>query len=534
MTKQPNGPTQYDVFLSHQSGDKQLVEILATQLEDKEGLKPFLDKWHLIPGDPWQEALEEALSCSKTCAVFLGPNGIGPWENEEMRSALDEHVRNNTFRVIPVLLPGANLKDPATLPRFLRRLTWVDFRSGLDDPEAFRRLVAGIRGKAPGRGLMPKVSDLRLTRKFSILLLILPSLLVIFAILGLINWRIPTRIRVDLSVSRVAFTLDGTDSKPILNSVRFRSLAIENFAQLEASPDKLEVANPAAYQLAEDEYPESAWSPIEINSKMIMTGQDKTLQPAVTLENSNKVTDTTGVLDQIWARPGSEISFEVIDNKASSITVKVDNQESSAVVSIHHPLQLITKYCSLSSASESPFQADSLTYRLWLSNHSPEIDIKGQPDSIVYTFSVSPENGKDLFNRIGIPVTSLDFTSQDKTGNRITSLVGDGEISYPDYPEIKRVSFKSPDYIRLDRLEKFNIETITLDSEHEGIRLRLHGITGHLGTGSHEFQRDHRLTCFDSLRQNPRLMALVSILVWMVPTAVGGYKMYRELKGGNS
>jgi len=239
-------------------------------------------------------------------------------------------------------------------------------------------------------------------------------------------------------------------------------------------------------------------------------------------------------LDQIWARPGSEISFEVIDKKASSITIKVNNQESFAAVSIHNPLQLFTKYCSLSSVSEPPFGEDSLTYRLWLSDHSPEIDIKGQPDSIVYTISVSPENGKDLFNRINIPVTSLDFTSQDKTGNRITSLVAEGEISYPDYPEIKRVSFKSPDYIRLDRLEKFNIETITMDSEHEGIRLRLHGITGQVRTGSHEFQRDHRLTCFDSLRQNPRLMALVSILVWMVPTAVGGYKMYRELKGGNS
>jgi hypothetical protein len=35
---------------------------------------PFLDKWHLIPGDPWQEALEEALDASRTCAVFLRPN----------------------------------------------------------------------------------------------------------------------------------------------------------------------------------------------------------------------------------------------------------------------------------------------------------------------------------------------------------------------------------------------------------------------------------------------------------------------------
>src|SRR5262249_34900213 len=47
--------------------------------------------------------------------------------------------------VVPVLLPGATL--PEQLPRFLRRLTWVDLRS---DAEAFHRLVAGIRGVALG------------------------------------------------------------------------------------------------------------------------------------------------------------------------------------------------------------------------------------------------------------------------------------------------------------------------------------------------------------------------------------------------
>src|SRR5262245_7361270 len=141
----------YDVFLSHQSGDKPQVEVLAAQLEDYEGLKPFLDKWHLVPGEPWQEALEEALNLSRTCAVFLGPGGLGTWENNEMRIALDKRVRNKTFRVIPVLLPGAEPRDEETLPSFLRLLTWIDYRRGLNDPETFRRLVAGIRGLAPGR-----------------------------------------------------------------------------------------------------------------------------------------------------------------------------------------------------------------------------------------------------------------------------------------------------------------------------------------------------------------------------------------------
>ena len=141
----------YDVFLSHRSDAKPLVEALAKQLEDEEGLRLFLDKWHLVPGEPWQEALEKALDSSATCAVFLGPSGLGPWENEELRSVLDDRVHNGSLRIIPVLLPGANITDNATLPRFLRRLTWVEFSSGLDDGEAFRRLVAGIRGEAPGR-----------------------------------------------------------------------------------------------------------------------------------------------------------------------------------------------------------------------------------------------------------------------------------------------------------------------------------------------------------------------------------------------
>ena len=144
---------QSDVFLSHNSADKPAVDSLAQRLLDA-GLQPWLDAWNLIPGDPWEEAIEQALDTCAACAVFLGPSGIGPWHNEEMRVALDRRARDRTrtFRVIPVLLPGADPADPTTLPRFLGRMTWVDFRGGLDDAEALRRLVAGIRGVAPGPG----------------------------------------------------------------------------------------------------------------------------------------------------------------------------------------------------------------------------------------------------------------------------------------------------------------------------------------------------------------------------------------------
>lgn len=139
---------EYDVFLSYNSADKVAVEIIASRLREEAGFDLFLDRWNLIPGTPWQEGIEEALAQSKTVAVFVGPSGVSPWHNEEMRAALDQAVRTrDTGRVIPVLLPGAR-EEPVS--RFLARRVRVDFRSGLDDDDAFRRLVAGIDGILPG------------------------------------------------------------------------------------------------------------------------------------------------------------------------------------------------------------------------------------------------------------------------------------------------------------------------------------------------------------------------------------------------
>lgn len=150
MTEQ----TLYNVFLSHNEDDKLAVEKLARRLEDEARLRPFLDKWHLIPGEPFQEAIEDALKQSRTCAVFIGSSGTSPWQNEEMRAAIDRRVGESKgrFRVIPVLLPGAERGERGRLPTFLIRTTWVEFSESLDDADAFRYLVAGIKGEPPGRG----------------------------------------------------------------------------------------------------------------------------------------------------------------------------------------------------------------------------------------------------------------------------------------------------------------------------------------------------------------------------------------------
>lgn len=67
-----------------------------------------------------------------------------------MRAAINRRVSKGNFRVIPVLLPGAERTKRSNLPEFLTATTWVEFRNTLDDADAFHRLVSGIRGIAPG------------------------------------------------------------------------------------------------------------------------------------------------------------------------------------------------------------------------------------------------------------------------------------------------------------------------------------------------------------------------------------------------
>lgn len=137
----------YNTFLSYNSADRPLVASIAVALRDAAGIEVFYDEWSLVPGDAWQEELEKSLWASASCAIFIGANGFGPWHKEEMRSALERRVGDQTFRVIPVLLPSSSVAAAPAVPLFLRRYSWVDFRQGLDDRKEFERLVRGILGQ---------------------------------------------------------------------------------------------------------------------------------------------------------------------------------------------------------------------------------------------------------------------------------------------------------------------------------------------------------------------------------------------------
>jgi hypothetical protein len=81
-------PKPFDVFLSHNSRDKPWAVELKTALEAR-GLKVWLDKDEIRPGDQFAEALEQGIAQSATLALIISPEAVASgWVKREYHRAL--------------------------------------------------------------------------------------------------------------------------------------------------------------------------------------------------------------------------------------------------------------------------------------------------------------------------------------------------------------------------------------------------------------------------------------------------------------
>jgi len=136
-----NNENIFDVFLCHNSEDKPQIREIGKQLKQL-GIKVWLDEEQIRPGTLWQVELEKNIANIRSALVFVGKNGIGPWQNMEIRAFLNEFV-NRGCPVIPVSLE--NCTEVPELPLFLRQMTWVDMRK--TDPNPISQMKWGITGK---------------------------------------------------------------------------------------------------------------------------------------------------------------------------------------------------------------------------------------------------------------------------------------------------------------------------------------------------------------------------------------------------
>jgi len=100
-------PGEYDLFLSHATPDKPWILELAKQLEAL-GLRVFVDKLEIDPGDNWVIRLSDALECSRYLVLVLSNHTTDrPWVMQEWTSWMAGH--GPLGRLLPVKVDTVDL-----------------------------------------------------------------------------------------------------------------------------------------------------------------------------------------------------------------------------------------------------------------------------------------------------------------------------------------------------------------------------------------------------------------------------------------
>ncbi|RCJ42403.1 hypothetical protein A6770_34875 [Nostoc minutum NIES-26] len=133
----------YDVFLAHNSKDRETILKIKGRIENDFKLKTWIDIQEIPPGSPVTQQIEHAITRCKTIAIFFSQHDVGNWQFGEIAIAMARCFEKETT-VIPVLLP--NFGDKNQLPLFIRIFRWVEF-STVEDPLAIKELIWGITGK---------------------------------------------------------------------------------------------------------------------------------------------------------------------------------------------------------------------------------------------------------------------------------------------------------------------------------------------------------------------------------------------------
>lgn len=142
----------FDIFLSYRSTDAPIAERLRDRLEAR-GVRVWLDKDQIRPGDLFAEALERGLATSRAVGLVITASSVASnWVKNEYYRALSLNAAGE-LQLIGLLF------DDAELPGFLKDRNWIDFGRGDFEKCVDRLIWPGITGRqvlfvsvCPGHG----------------------------------------------------------------------------------------------------------------------------------------------------------------------------------------------------------------------------------------------------------------------------------------------------------------------------------------------------------------------------------------------
>ncbi|MDM8564808.1 hypothetical protein QUF74_04065 [Candidatus Halobeggiatoa sp. HSG11] len=318
--------------------------------------------------------------------------------------------------------------------------------------------------------------------------------LLIYPIVYLLTIPVSTQVQVDLVVDRVSFRMaDATDLR---QSVKFHSVRIKEFEKIE--------------------FVDNMGNPFSI------TGKDERFLPNASVTTVMPDDMNFGMLHRLSVAKDAKITLSVKPGEKlyQTLNIAVENiansASSEAVLRHRGAFQVETRHCKVDSPN---FEVAGLSRRY------PMISVVGKSDWLRMVLSMPTDQSFDILPS-GLAVTDLDWFWDDmENGERVVkTAVKRGTISYPNYPNVKPVSFGESNVVDFADEDVFKVGYISTGID--GLKVRLNGlaegaITTHLD-GFSENAREYRLTRADTIAKASKFREVMfNILLWIIPIIIG-------------
>jgi hypothetical protein len=363
-----------------------------------------------------------------------------------------------------------------------------------------------------------------------VLLLATPSVIVGGLAIVLMNLQSASRVQLRLTTNHVSFRTTGDMPGQILGPVTLHAITFASYSRFELSPDRAEAADTAVFSES-DQAGERAWKPVNVRPPVIIAAGQASLQPSITTEPAGKrdLGATVGTLDKVWVRPGAQVTLQTTDPSSLRAAISLTGQSTRVVLTLPDTFQLFSDYGHVSGMETNKVQGDSQAFRLHLPSSSPQAEVTGTASSLSLFLMLPEGKPAAMFSSDGVAVDAIEVTRQGPLGKLESSITGKSEITFPDDPKADAITLNTADFVVLGALKRFRIEKIVLDPATHSVQLIAGGTAGVLRTRKEGFVKDRRITYFERLWHNPQLILLFSIVVWVFPTTVAGYKLYKEI-----
>lgn len=353
--------------------------------------------------------------------------------------------------------------------------------------------------------------------------LVLPTLMVAAVVIVLMNWPTPADVDIAAIATSVQFRGHGTDKQVLLESTSARWLALQGFDEIRLTPTAAWIADSTKYDFQHDTYPSDAWSPLPLGQGLVLHPAGRT-EAAVTIQPFGKLNGSLA-LGQIFVG-SADITLRSAEK--GSLSVELRGQKMDGDVPLPEEFRIDADRCVLEGAPLS-HSGSPATLRVLLSQSSRLLEYSSQRSGMRLALGYSPDRKESFLSQAGFAVDQVRFLDQGPTGQPESTLAGAGALDYARYPAVRPVPLSAGDFLSLGDLRGFYLRDIAPADDTRSLRVHLGGIAGQIRSGPAGRVADRRLTYFDSLRQNPIIVTLFTILAWVVPTLIAARKLYREL-----